>query len=51
VELKGLSAADISAVCQANGITDRTSLQNIIGDCEGDLRRVKRKIHALKNIA
>ena len=51
VELKGLSASDISAVCQANGITDRTNLQNIIGDCEGDLRRVKRKIHALKNIA
>jgi len=51
VELKGLSASDISAVCQANGVTERANLQDIISDCEGDLRRVKRKIHALKNIA
>ena len=51
IELKGLSASDISAVCQANGVTERANLQDIISDCEGDLRRVKRKIHALKNIA
>jgi len=51
IELKGLSATDISAVCQANGITDKEDIQQIFIDCEGDLRRVKRKIHALKNRA
>jgi len=51
IELKGLSASDISAVCTANGITERENIQNIIIDCDSDLRRVKTKIHALKNIA
>lgn len=51
VTLKGLSASDISAVCMANGVTDKAQLQEIISDSESDLRRVKRKVHALKNIA
>ena len=51
VTLKGLSASDISAVCMANGVTEKAQLQEIIADSESDLRRVKRKIHALKNIA
>lgn len=51
VELKGLTASDISAICQANGITVTTDIQNVVQDCESDLRRVKRSIHALKNIA
>jgi len=49
IELKGLSAADISAICQANGITVHNDIQDVIQDCESDLRRVKRSIHALKN--
>ncbi|MCX7100096.1 MAG: ATP-binding protein [Methylobacter sp.] len=51
IELKGLSAGDISAICQANGIEDRNDIQEVIQDCESDLRRVKRSIHALKNKA
>lgn len=51
IELKGLSAGDISSICQANGIEDRNDIQDVIQDCESDLRRVKRSIHALKNKA
>lgn len=48
IELKGVGITDVTQVCAANGITDRKSIKEIIGDCESDLRRVKRKIHALK---
>lgn len=51
IELRGLSQADISAVCRANGIDDDKKITEVINECEGDLRRVKRKIHSLKNIA
>ena len=50
VELRGVSASDISAVCEANGITERETIKEIIADCESDLRRVKRKIHVLKTL-
>lgn len=49
IELKGVGPSDIMQVCAANGITDRKIIKEIIGDSEADLRRVKRKIHALKN--
>lgn len=49
IELKGVGATDITQVCAANGITDRKAIKEIIEDSEGDMRRVKRKIHALKN--
>jgi len=48
VELKGLGAADIAAVCQANGIAEKNDIREVVDDSEGDLRRVKRKIHAIK---
>jgi DNA transposition AAA+ family ATPase len=51
VELKGLSQNDIAAVCRANGIDQDKDINSIIADCEGDLRMVKRRIHALKNMA
>lgn len=47
VTLKGVSAADITAVCEANGVTDRGDIDIVINDSESDLRRVRRKIHAL----
>ena len=50
IELKGLGAADITAVCRANGVDDAGLIKSVIDDCEGDMRRVKRKIHALKNM-
>lgn len=48
IELKGISAADITAICDANGITEARKVDAIIEDSESDLRRVKRKIHAVK---
>lgn len=46
VKLKGVTAADVAAICEVNGITDRARVESVIADCESDLRRVKRKIHA-----
>lgn len=48
IALKGVTAADIVAVCEANGITNQKDIQDIIEDSECDLRRVKRKVHAIK---
>lgn len=48
IELKGVSAADITAICDANGITEARKVDAIIEYSESDLRRVKRKIHAVK---
>lgn len=42
------NSEDIAAVCVANGVTDTKIINDIIDDCENDLRRVKRKIHAVK---
>lgn len=48
VALKGVGASDIVAVCEANGVTDTRDIQDIIKDSDCDLRRVKRKVHAIK---
>lgn len=42
---------DVAAVCVANGIEDRETIERIIDDCECDLRRVKRRVHAVKKEA
>jgi DNA transposition AAA+ family ATPase len=47
-ELEGVSTSDIAAVCAANGITKREQIKEIIEDSEGDFRRVKRKVNAIK---
>ena len=39
---------DIAAVCIANGVEDPAAINEIIADCDNDLRRVKRKVHAIK---
>jgi len=49
IELPGAGPTDVTQVCAANGITDRKEIKEVIEDSEGDLRRVKRKIHAIKN--
>ncbi|MCV9928137.1 ATP-binding protein [Flavobacterium sp. LS1R49] len=49
IELKGVSFTDVTQICMANGIDDVKSIKDIFTDSEGDLRRVKRKIHAVKN--
>ncbi len=47
VELKGVSAADVAAICEANGVKDNENIDKIISECESDLRRVKRRVHAV----
>jgi DNA transposition AAA+ family ATPase len=47
IMLKGVTAADIVAVCEANGVTDTRIIQDIISDSESDFRRVKRRVHAI----
>jgi DNA transposition AAA+ family ATPase len=47
IKMKGVSAADITAICEVNGITDSRDINAVIEDSESDLRRVRRKIHAL----
>lgn len=49
IELRGPSASDITAICMANGITTKDHIRMVIEDSEMDLRRVRRKIHALSN--
>ena len=49
IELPDLSYTDVVNVAAANGVEDRKLIKEIWEDCDGDLRRIKRKIHALKN--
>ncbi len=51
IELDGVETADIVSICVKNGIEDRKLIKTVVEDCEWDLRRVKRKIHALKRNA
>lgn len=51
VELEGVCTSDVVAICMDNGVTDKVTIKSVIDDCEWDLRRVKRKIHALKQLS
>lgn len=48
LELPQPNSEDITMICMANGITDRKKIKAIIDDSDWDLRRVKRKMHAIK---
>lgn len=48
INLKGVNADDISSICSLNGVSDVKTIDGIIQDSEGDLRRVKRRIHVSK---
>lgn len=50
IELNGVGSTDVAMICMANGIESQKQIKEINQDCDGDLRRVKRKIHALKNV-
>ncbi len=50
IHLKGVTAADIVAVCESNGIVDQKSIEAVISEADSDLRRVKRKIYAIKKM-
>lgn len=47
ISLKGVSASDIAAICEANDVQKNADIDSIIADCESDLRRVKRRVHAI----
>ncbi len=48
IPLQIVNSDDVAAICMANGIKDTASIDEIVVDSESDLRRVKRKIHAIK---
>ena len=48
VQIPAVNASDIAAVCMANGITDKKTINEIVDDSDCDLRRVKRLVHAVK---
>lgn len=48
--MPGLSETDISDVCRANGVEGLREIETVKKDCEGDLRRVKRKCHAFNRM-
>lgn len=50
IMLKGVGINDITEVCVANGITAKGDIKSVIEDCDGDLRRVKRRCHAISKI-
>lgn len=39
---------DVMAICNANGVTDRSDIARIAEEADGDLRRVKRLVWSLK---
>lgn len=48
VQMPVVNASDIAAVCMANGITDKKTINEIVDDSDCDLRRVKRLVFAVK---
>lgn len=51
VKLEPIAYEDIKAVCEANGISNSSEIEDIARDSEGDLRRVARKIYSSKKNA
>jgi len=47
------SANDVYAICQANGLTEKRQINEVIRDaeqCDFDLRRVKKSVHRVKRM-
>jgi DNA transposition AAA+ family ATPase len=51
IKLEPIAYEDIKAVCEANGISNSSAIEDIARDSEGDLRRVARKIYSSKKNA
>lgn len=47
IEIPGADAYDVRLVCEVNGLNDAGEISRITRDCEGDIRRAKRMIHAI----
>lgn len=50
INLRGVGIDDVTEACIANGVSDKKDIKKVIEDCEGDMRRVKRKVHAITKI-
>lgn len=48
IEVPQISPEDVTKICIANDVDDKRTIKNIIIESDADLRRVKRKIHALR---
>ena len=48
IELKGVGSVDVNQICIANGLTDKDLILKVWNESDGDLRRVRRKIHSFK---
>ncbi|MDO6808119.1 ATP-binding protein [Zobellia galactanivorans] len=48
IEIPAPNAEDIVKICHVFGIDDTMTIRKVIADSENDLRRVMRKIHAIK---
>ena len=51
IELNGVTYSDVVGICTTNGIDEKHLIKAIWDDSENDLRRVYRKIHAIKSKA
>lgn len=51
IPIQVVNSEDVAAVCLANGVVDLKEINEVIDDCDNDLRRVKRKIHAIKQLS
>lgn len=48
IKLRNANKADVTGICNANGVTDLEVIAEIFNESEGDLRRVERMIHKYK---
>jgi DNA transposition AAA+ family ATPase len=46
--LKGSTSSELKALCMANGVNNDWTINEIINEAEGDLRRVERAVHKYK---
>ncbi len=46
IPIDQVNGDDVEAVCRANGVTDEDTIDKIIDNCDYDLRRVRRLVHA-----
>jgi len=48
ITLDPASRTEVEAICRVNGVESAADIKEVVAEAEGDLRRVKRKVHALK---
>lgn len=51
IQLSETTKKDVSAICEANGISDPAVVMNIYNEYEGDLRRVEKMVHKFRKLS